>query len=294
MHKMNAPTVVVGGSICTGGARWGGSNRSGLQGATERGRHRTRGAWASTFAAAWVLAISPRVLLAEGNRVALCWGRPSALECTSSKTEEGATQYCRTQCVFWAKDAEKNQCREVWRCESPGWAAVAKESNRIVQSSCGKESAQAAKASLVAACPTCGVESFHIDGAAPAPIAEDLPDAVIAALLQRVQPKSKKKCATYVTNALLAAGVKVTKMPSAYQLGFSLEQAGFSALPEGSYRASAFRKGDVVVFQPVTGHPDGHVAAFDGQSWMSDFTQRELAVAPAYRTGTYRVYRLQP
>ena len=142
------------------------------------------------------------------------------------------------------------------------------------------------------------------DDPASASVAEDEPenatraptknDRVIDALLRRVKPGSQGACSKYVTDALREAGIKVTKVPSAYQLGFFLEQAGYRELPPGSYTERAFRRGDIVVFQPAGTHVHGHVAVYDGQSWLSDFLQRSLIVNDVYRTAPYSVYRRNP
>ena len=52
------------------------------------------------------------------------------------------------------------------------------------------------------------------------------------------------------------------------------------------------QKGDVVVFQPVKGHPDGHVAMFDGKQWISDYKQDSIYAASPYKNGApYVIYR---
>jgi hypothetical protein len=123
-------------------------------------------------------------------------------------------------------------------------------------------------------------------------------DQVIAALLKNLKRENAKTgdCAKYVTNALQQAGIHVTKMPSAYLLGPFLERAGYEQLPPGSYTPSAFRKGDIVVFEPVSGEHStegkhGHVAVYDGQFWLSDFAQRYFLPRIEYRTVSYSVYR---
>ena len=45
------------------------------------------------------------------------------------------------------------------------------------------------------------------------------------------------------------------------------------------------KKGDVAVIQPYPGgDPNGHIAMYDGQSWVSDFKQRDVWGGP----GGYR------
>ena len=43
-------------------------------------------------------------------------------------------------------------------------------------------------------------------------------------------------------------------------------------------------KGDVVVIQPHSAEsPSGHIAAYDGKIWISDFKQRDFWSGPTYR-----------
>jgi hypothetical protein len=54
--------------------------------------------------------------------------------------------------------------------------------------------------------------------------------------------------------------------------------------------------GDVVIIQPITGHPDGHMAMYDGFIWISDFKQQHgLYPSEGYRTVAppYKIYRHQ-
>lgn len=87
--------------------------------------------------------------------------------------------------------------------------------------------------------------------------------------------KSHCRCAEYVANAIDAGGVRLnrdlnlTPRNSACGYGDVLQAAGFNPLPPDTEPQA----GDVVVIQPVKGHPDGHMAMFDGQVWYSDFRQ---------------------
>ena len=53
------------------------------------------------------------------------------------------------------------------------------------------------------------------------------------------------------------------------------------------------QKGDVVVFQAIEGHKDGHVAMFDGKQWISDFKQDSIYAATDYQKvdAPYVIYR---
>ncbi|MDE8731202.1 hypothetical protein PZH39_16025, partial [Desulfovibrio desulfuricans] len=75
---------------------------------------------------------------------------------------------------------------------------------------------------------------------------------------------------------------------SASGYGPILRHAGFLTVAPGE----KLQKGDVVVFQPVKGPPDGHVAMFDGKQWISDYKQDSIYAASAYKNGApYVVYR---
>ena len=53
------------------------------------------------------------------------------------------------------------------------------------------------------------------------------------------------------------------------------------------------QKGDVVVFQAIEGHKDGHVAMFDGRKWISDNKQDSIYAASIYEDNRvpYVIYR---
>lgn len=79
---------------------------------------------------------------------------------------------------------------------------------------------------------------------------------------------STGNCAKYVRRAIEKGGIVLQHTFYARNYGPILEQAGF-------YRILGTpQKGDVVVIQPAPGHPDGHMAIFDGSIWVSDFKQR--------------------
>ncbi|MHA0273184.1 hypothetical protein [Enterobacter ludwigii] len=102
-----------------------------------------------------------------------------------------------------------------------------------------------------------------------------------------VEPRSLGKCAAYVRRAVEAGGVKIKIPPprignsaSACDYGPSFEAVGFK--PVYSYTGSGptdtaiipgQQAGDVVVIQPIDGHPHGHIALFNGTNWVSDFIQ---------------------
>ncbi|EAN4327045.1 hypothetical protein EG703_05395 [Salmonella enterica] len=111
--------------------------------------------------------------------------------------------------------------------------------------------------------------------------------ASVSYINSHVEPRSLGKCAAYVRRAVEAGGVKIKIPPprignsaSACDYGPSLEAVGFK--PVYSYTGSGptdtaiipgQQTGDVVVIQPIDGHPHGHIALFNGTNWVSDFIQ---------------------
>lgn len=111
--------------------------------------------------------------------------------------------------------------------------------------------------------------------------------ASVSYINSHVEPRSLGKCAAYVRRAVEAGGVKIKIPPprignsaSACDYGPSFESVGFK--PVYSYTGSGptdtaiipgQQAGDVVVIQPIDGHPHGHIALFNGTNWVSDFIQ---------------------
>lgn len=118
-------------------------------------------------------------------------------------------------------------------------------------------------------------------------------DAAIAHLQNAAHEHSKSRCGEYVHKAIDAGGIRLNTAynpngVSASGYGPILRHAGFLTVAPGE----KLQKGDVVVFQPVKGHPDGHVAMFDGKQWISDYKQDSIYAASAYKNGApYVVYR---
>ena len=115
--------------------------------------------------------------------------------------------------------------------------------------------------------------------------------AAVAHLNQHARAHSTGHCAQFVRQAVEAGGVRLIHHASAKDYGKSLENAQFKALPGGTDR---FLAGDVVVIQPIPGHPHGHMAMFNGAIWISDFKQMHgLYPGASYRKlkPSYTVYR---
>jgi len=115
--------------------------------------------------------------------------------------------------------------------------------------------------------------------------------AAVAHLNQHARAHSTGHCAQFVRQAVEAGGVRLIHHASAKDYGKSLESAQFKALPGGTDR---FLAGDVVVIQPIPGHPHGHMAMYNSAIWISDFKQMHgLYPGASYRKlkPSYTVYR---
>ncbi|HTH62939.1 MAG TPA: CHAP domain-containing protein [Paraburkholderia sp.] len=108
-------------------------------------------------------------------------------------------------------------------------------------------------------------------------------------LQSHAEAASRGHCARYVRNAIERGGIKLKRTQSARNYGPSLLDAGFHDVT-----GRAPLKGDVIVIQAIPGHPDGHMAMYDGQIWISDFRQRNgVYPGQSYRTAqpAYKMYR---
>ncbi|TFW28277.1 hypothetical protein [Massilia horti] len=96
---------------------------------------------------------------------------------------------------------------------------------------------------------------------------------------------SGRICAKKVREALEAAGGDTTgHLGDAKTWGTTLLRMGFRELPVEDPDRYKPLKGDVVVIQPYEGgNPSGHIAAFDGKNWISDFIQRDFWSGEGYR-----------
>jgi hypothetical protein len=106
---------------------------------------------------------------------------------------------------------------------------------------------------------------------------------------------SRAQCARYVRLALEAAGADTSGHPAeAKRYANILLRNGFRPIQAASPGRQLFRKGDVVVMEPTQGgNQAGHIAAYDGKDWISDFIQSGFWPGPAYakEEPTYVVYR---
>jgi outer membrane protein OmpA-like peptidoglycan-associated protein len=102
------------------------------------------------------------------------------------------------------------------------------------------------------------------------------------------------KCATYVRQAIQAGGGNIIPPYPlhAKDYGPTLIALGFKKVDKADYTP---KKGDVAVFDPPSGKPDGHIQMFNGEIWVSDFFQRGPDIYPGkkYREEqvSYEIYR---
>lgn len=108
-------------------------------------------------------------------------------------------------------------------------------------------------------------------------------------------------CATNVSRALLAGGLKFTTVRHAKQYVEVLPRIGFVkiASSNGGCKQRGFcysnpQKGDVCVMPPYPGdrNVSGHISMFDGKVWRSDFCQIDFLGGPGYRNnGVFTAWR---
>ncbi|WP_190287688.1 hypothetical protein [Massilia sp. NR 4-1] len=107
--------------------------------------------------------------------------------------------------------------------------------------------------------------------------------------------RSQARCATFVRKALEAGGADTTGHPAeAKRYGNLLIRNGFHSITVSQPDTYAFVKGDIVVMDPTAnGNQAGHIAAYDGKNWISDFVQAGFWPGPAYvkERPKYVVYR---
>ena len=110
-------------------------------------------------------------------------------------------------------------------------------------------------------------------------------------ITKNANARSKSLCARYVRLALEAGGCKTWGYPLTAK-GYSdfLLDLDFSVVEKKGYQK---RKGDIVVFNAVKGHPFGHIAMWNGKQWVSDFRQRSFYVAKGYiDSKDFQYYRM--
>ena len=115
-------------------------------------------------------------------------------------------------------------------------------------------------------------------------------DAAVEYLVEHAESRSKSSCALSVRRAISAGGCPTFgQPPSACDYDLFLPDLGFNEVPQDGYVP---QKGDVVVFSAIKGHKHGHICMYDGKQWVSDFKQRSMYSASAYRSqGTHAYWR---
>jgi type VI secretion system secreted protein VgrG len=74
--------------------------------------------------------------------------------------------------------------------------------------------------------------------------------------------------------------VKIERKPSAKDYGSNLAKIGFYQIDKQNYIP---QKADICVLTHPQS-PHGHICMFDGQNWLSDFTQRDIFGGKLYRS----------
>ena len=114
-------------------------------------------------------------------------------------------------------------------------------------------------------------------------------------LRKNAKPHSQSRCARALRQALEAGGASTKGHPvDAKAYGPTLERNGFYVISMTTLDAYVPMKGDVVVFDAhPRGNSAGHIQAYDGRGWISDFTQRGFWPGPGYerKEAVYVVYR---
>lgn len=97
-------------------------------------------------------------------------------------------------------------------------------------------------------------------------------------------------CARAVRRALEAGGLSTTGHPvSACDYDTFLPKIGFHSVDKNGYSPE---KGDIIVLEAVEGHPNGHIAMYSGNYWISDFVQSDMWGGSAFRNNAeYTLFR---
>lgn len=104
----------------------------------------------------------------------------------------------------------------------------------------------------------------------------------VQTLNYQAHPRTTHKCRRYVEDAIesgfgLRHGSINSRLThgngSAWSLAEGLPKLGFAPISWSNYQPQA---GDIVVMPQLPGHQDGHVAMFNGNSWVSDYAQQDL------------------
>jgi hypothetical protein len=114
-------------------------------------------------------------------------------------------------------------------------------------------------------------------------------------LRKNAHAHSQSRCAKYLRVALEAGGAKTSGHPNdAKDWGPTLLKNGIHEVALEKAESYQPREGDIVVIQPTSkGNPAGHIQAYDGKKWISDFVQTDFWPGQTYRKERpkYVIYR---
>ena len=114
-------------------------------------------------------------------------------------------------------------------------------------------------------------------------------DKAVSHIQSNALSKSNNECAKYVRLAIEAGGLKSNTQPrNALNYFGILKELGFTEL-----KTTTYIKGDIVVFDGLSGHIYGHIAMWTGTEWISDFKQNSIIVNNAYKDGKSSIFRWQ-
>lgn len=100
---------------------------------------------------------------------------------------------------------------------------------------------------------------------------------------------STKKCARSIRIALQSAGARILNHPvAAADWGHTLQTIGYKKINPAFDNP---QEGDIYIINRTQKHVYGHIAAYTGRQWISDFRQKSHAVYNNDRV-SYTYYRL--
>lgn len=100
---------------------------------------------------------------------------------------------------------------------------------------------------------------------------------------------SAAKCARSIRIALQSAGARILNHPvAAADWGRTLQTIGYKQIKPSFDQP---REGDIYIIDRTQKHVYGHIAAYTGRQWISDFRQNSHAVYKNDKV-TYTYYRL--
>ena len=102
---------------------------------------------------------------------------------------------------------------------------------------------------------------------------------------ENAAPRSKTCCAWYVMRAMHSGGCPIGIYP-AWAYKHVLPLYNFKRVDKSNYRP---QKGDIVVIENSKEHFWGHIAMYNGNTWVSDFVQR--SITPYRKSYPYEIFR---